>query len=177
MEKTLIYHYTSLSHLIEIFKVGKLHTSQTEKMLKVKKPGLWFTTNSKWEHSAFKRFNDGNFFKIEEVNIHFKAKNPRSKFATLISTADKLDFLKSKRLDNIDKNKPINSGLPDSYEESKVISEFIEVGESREVILNYFQRSESVINRIIKEKLDGQLEDNDPYVIAAKKILGHTDNS
>ena len=59
MEKTLIYHYTSLSHLIEIFKVGKLHTSQTEKMLKVKKPGLWFTTNSKWEHSAFKRFNDG----------------------------------------------------------------------------------------------------------------------
>ena len=59
MEKTLIYHYTSLSHLIEIFKVGKLHTSQTEKMLKVKKPGLWFTKNSKWEHSAFKRFNDG----------------------------------------------------------------------------------------------------------------------
>jgi hypothetical protein len=39
--------------------VGKLFTSQTEKMLKVKKPGLWFTTNSKWEYSAFKRFNDG----------------------------------------------------------------------------------------------------------------------
>jgi len=124
-----------------------------------------------------KRFNDGNFFKIEEVNIHFKAKNPRSKFATLISAADKLDLLKSKRLDNIDKNKPINSGLPDSYEEGKVISEFIEGGESRQAILNYFQRSESVINRIIKEKLDGQLEDNDPYIIAAKKILGHTDNS
>ena len=30
-----------------------------EKMLKVKKPGLWFSTNSKWEYSAFKRFNDG----------------------------------------------------------------------------------------------------------------------
>ena len=60
MEKTLLYHYTSLSHLIEIFKTGKLLTSQTEKMLKVKKPGLWFTTNSKWEYSAFKRFNDGN---------------------------------------------------------------------------------------------------------------------
>jgi hypothetical protein len=28
-------------------------------MLKVKKPGLWFTTNSSWEYSAFKRFNDG----------------------------------------------------------------------------------------------------------------------
>ena len=60
MEKTLLYHYTSLSHLIEIFKVGKVLTSQTEKMLKVKKPGLWFSTNNKWEYSAFKRFNDGN---------------------------------------------------------------------------------------------------------------------
>ena len=59
MEKTLLYHYTSLSHLIEIFKVGKVLTSQTEKMLKVKKPGLWFSTNSEWEYSAFKRFNDG----------------------------------------------------------------------------------------------------------------------
>ena len=28
-------------------------------MLKVKKPGLWFSTNSEWEYSAFKRFNDG----------------------------------------------------------------------------------------------------------------------
>ena len=60
MEKTLLYHYTSLSHLIEIFKAGKVLTSQTEKMLKVKKPGLWFSTNNKWEYSAFKRFNDGN---------------------------------------------------------------------------------------------------------------------
>ncbi len=59
MEKVLLYHYTSLSHLIEIFKTGKLLTSQTEKMLKVNKPGLWFSTNSKWEYSAFKRFNDG----------------------------------------------------------------------------------------------------------------------
>jgi len=59
MEKTLIYHYTSLSHLIEIFKTGKLLTSQTEKMLKVKKPGLWFSSNPNWEPSAFKRFNDG----------------------------------------------------------------------------------------------------------------------
>ena len=59
MEKTLLYHYTSLSHLIEIFRVGKLLTSQTEKMLKVKKPGLWFTKNQEWEFSAFKRFNDG----------------------------------------------------------------------------------------------------------------------
>ena len=42
------------------FKVRKVHTSQTEKMLKVKKPGLWFSTNNKWEYSAFKRFNDGN---------------------------------------------------------------------------------------------------------------------
>ena len=74
MEKTLLYHYTSLSHLIEIFKTGKVLTSQTEKMLKVKKPGLWFSTNSKWEHSAFKRFNDGKkeFDLNQIIRIRFK---------------------------------------------------------------------------------------------------------
>ena len=72
MEKTLLYHYTSLSHLIEIFKVGKVLTSQTEKMLKVKKPGLWFSTNNKWEYSAFKRFNDGN---KEAVMTYYKFKD------------------------------------------------------------------------------------------------------
>ena len=59
MEEIKLYHYTSISHLIEIFRTGKLKLSQTDKMLKVKKPGLWFTTNSEWEYSAFKRFNDG----------------------------------------------------------------------------------------------------------------------
>lgn len=168
------FHY-ELKKLLSARDSGSITKSEFEK----RKKALFELKNnlSDEKKSLLKRFNDGNFFKIEEVNIHFKAKNPRSKFATLISTADKLDFLKSKRLDNIEKNKPINSGLPDSYEESKVISEFIEGGESREVILNYFQRSESVINRIIKEKLDGKLDDNDPYVIAAEKILGHTDNS
>ena len=59
MEEIKLYHYTSISHLIEIFRTGKLKLSQTDKMLKVKKPGLWFSTNSEWEYSAFKRFNDG----------------------------------------------------------------------------------------------------------------------
>ena len=59
MEEIKLYHYTSISHLIEIFRTGKLNISQTDKMLKVKKPGLWFSTNSEWEYSAFKRFNDG----------------------------------------------------------------------------------------------------------------------
>ena len=59
MEEIKLYHYTSISHLIEIFRTGKLKLSQTDKMLKVKKPGLWFSTNSEWEFSAFKRFNDG----------------------------------------------------------------------------------------------------------------------
>jgi hypothetical protein len=118
-----------------------------------------------------KKFNNGNFFKIEEININFEVKNTKSRYANLRNEADKLDFLNSKRLDNINNNKPINSGLPDSFEENKAISKFIEKGESRQKILDYFQRSEIVINRIIKEKLEGKLEDNDPYVIAAKKIL------
>jgi len=59
MEEIKLYHYTSISHLIEIFRTGKLKLSQTDKMLKIKKPGLWFSTNSEWEYSAFKRFNDG----------------------------------------------------------------------------------------------------------------------
>ena len=59
MEEIKLYHYTSISHLIEIFRTGRLNISQTDKMLKVKKPGLWFSTNSEWEYSAFKRFNDG----------------------------------------------------------------------------------------------------------------------
>ena len=41
MEEIKLYHYTSISHLIEIFRTGKLKLSQTDKMLKVKKPGLW----------------------------------------------------------------------------------------------------------------------------------------
>ena len=97
-------------------------------------------------------------------------------YGNLRNEADKLDFLNSKRLDNINNNKPINSGLPDSFEENKAIIKFIEKGESRQKILDYFQRSEIVINKIIKEKLEGKLVDDDPYVIAAKKILDQANN-
>ena len=48
----------------------------------------------------------------------------------------------------------------------------IEEGESRETIINFFQRSDNVMTKIIRRKLDGELESNDPYVLAAKKILG-----
>ena len=123
-----------------------------------------------------KKFNNGNFFKIEEININFEVKNTKSRYANLKNEVDKLDFLNSKRLDNINNNKPINSGLPDSSEEYKAIRKFIDKGESRHKILDYFQRSEIVINRIIKEKLEGKLVDDDPFVIAAKKILDQANN-
>jgi hypothetical protein len=133
--------------------------------------------NNRAIRKLLKKFNNLDFYRIEEININFETKNPKSRYATLKNEEDKLDFLNSKRLDNISNNKPINSGLPDSYDESNAINKFIERGGSRQEILNYFQRSEIVIDRIIKDKLDGKLEDNDPYIIAAKKILGQENNS
>ena len=51
----------------------------------------------------------------------------------------------------------------------------IEEGKSREEIVNFFQRSERVMKIIIGKKLDGELESNDPYVLAAKKIINQLD--
>ena len=47
----------------------------------------------------------------------------------------------------------------------------IEEDESRETIINFFQRSKNVMTNIIRRKLDGELESNDPYILAAKKML------
>ena len=38
------------------------------------------------------------------------------------------------------------------------IAQMIEDGESRETIINFFQRSDSVMTGIIRRKLDGELE-------------------
>ena len=127
------------------------------------------------KRKLLKKFNDGDFFRIEEINIHFKPKNLSSLILDFLTEEDKLDFLNSRRLDNINNNKPINSGLPNSAEENETIRKFLEIGESREIIIDYFQRSESVLTRVITEILQGKLEDDDPYVIAAKKILDQTD--
>tara|TARA_Y100001970_G_scaffold279088_1_gene385842 strand:+ start:141 stop:644 length:504 start_codon:yes stop_codon:yes gene_type:complete len=116
-------------------------------------------------------FNHGNYFKIEEVNIYFSPVNPRSPIAKLITKEDRLDFLQTKRVDNINNGKPINHKLPESHEEGEAIAKMIEEGKSRDSIINFFQRSESVLTEIIKKKIDGDLESNDPYVLAAMKIL------
>ena len=120
-------------------------------------------------------FNHGNYFKIEEVNIHFSPVNPVSPIARLITKQDKLDFLQAKRIDNINEGRPINHGLPESHEEGEAIARMIEEGESREEIVDFFQRSERVMKVIIGKKLDGELESNDPYVLAAKKIIDQLD--
>ncbi len=116
-------------------------------------------------------FNHGNYFKIEDINIHFSPVNPVSRIARLISKQDRLDFLQTKRIDNINEGRPINHGLPESHEEGEAIAKMIEEGKSREEIVNFFQRSERVMKIIIGKKLDGELESNDPYVLAAKKII------
>jgi len=117
-------------------------------------------------------FNNGNLFKIEEININFKPVNPMSPIARFEYTPEqRADFIYARRLDNINKNKPFNSGLPESHEEGNAIAKMIEEGESRETIINFFQRSNNVMTKIIKRKLDGELESNDPYVLAAGKIL------
>ncbi len=120
-------------------------------------------------------FNHGNYFKIEEVNIHFSPVNPVSPIARLITKQDKLDFLQAKRIDNIKEGRPINHGLPESHEEGEAIARMIEEGKSREEIVDFFQRSERVMKIIIGKKLDGELESNDPYVLAAKKIIDQLD--
>ena len=119
--------------------------------------------------------NDGDYFKIEEVNLNFSPINPRSKYRQLTSKHQKLSFLYAKRWSNLLSKKPINSGLPDSKEEAKAIKDMIREGESRQRILNFFQRSESVLHKIIKKTLAGDLDDDDPYVIAANRMLDQTD--
>lgn len=119
-------------------------------------------------------YNNGDYFKVEEVNLHFSPVNPKSKYITLNSEHQKLNFLYSKRWNNLLNKKPINSGLPDSKEEAKAIKDMIEEGKSRERILYYFQRSESVLHKIIKKTLAGELDDDDPYVIAANRMLDQT---
>ena len=146
-----------------------------DEFIKLKKK--LFTEKNKFDGGKKKllvHFNNGNYFKIEEINIHFSPINPHSKYSKLISKQDKLDFLHSKRLGNIDKNKPINTGLPDSKEESEAIKAMIEEGESRQKIFYFFQRSETVLHKIIKKTLAGELDDEDPYILAAKRILDQT---
>mgnify|MGYP001360191678 CR=1 FL=1 len=119
-------------------------------------------------------YNDGDYFKIEEINLYFSPVNPSSRYRQLSSENQKLNFLHTKRWNNLLNQKPINSGLPDSKEEAEAIKKMIEKGESRTRILNFFQRSEKVLGDIIKKNLEGELDNDDPYILAAKKLLDQT---
>ena len=118
-------------------------------------------------------FQNGDYFKIEEVNPDFIAINLKSKYRYL-SINQKLNNLISQRMDNLLNKKPINHGLPDTKEESEAIKDMIGEGESRDRIFYFFQRSETVLHKIIKKTLAGELEDDDPFVLAAQKILDQT---
>ena len=119
-------------------------------------------------------FNHGDYFKIEEVNIYFSPVNPVSPINNLITKEDRLDFLHAKRIDNINEGRPINHGLPGSKEENEAIAKMINERESRQRIFKFFQRSEKVLHQIIKKTLKGELKDDDPYVLAAQRILDQT---
>ena len=120
-------------------------------------------------------YNEGDYFKIEEIKINFTPINENSPYIELTSDNQRLMFLYTRRWNNLLKQKPINTGLPDSKEEAKAIKKMIEEGESRQRIFSFFQRSESVLHDIIKKNLEGRLDEDDPYAQTVKRIFDQID--
>ena len=120
-------------------------------------------------------YNEGDYFKIEEIKINFTPINENSPYIELTSDNQRLMFLYTRRWNNLLKQKPINTGLPDSKEEAKAIKKMIEEGESRQRIFSFFQRSESVLHDIIKKNLEGRLDEDDPYAQTVKRIFDQND--
>lgn len=120
-------------------------------------------------------YNEGDYFKIEEIKINFTPINENSPYIRLTSDNQRLMFLYTRRWNNLLNKKPINNRLPDSKEEAKAIKTMIEGGASRQRIFSFFQRSETVLHGIIRRTLAGELEHNDPYVLAAKRMLNQID--
>tara|TARA_B100001175_G_C19511746_1_gene644353 strand:- start:3608 stop:4018 length:411 start_codon:yes stop_codon:yes gene_type:complete len=120
-------------------------------------------------------YNEGDYFKIEEIKINFTPINENSPYIGLTSDNQRLMFLYTRRWNNLLNKKPINNRLPDSKEEAKAIKKMIEDGESRQRIFSFFQRSETVLHEIIRRTLAGELEPDDPYVLAAERMLNQID--
>ena len=98
-------------------------------------------------------YNEGDYFKIEEIKINFTPINENSPYIGLTSDNQRLMFLYTRRWNNLLNKKPINNRLPDSKEEAKAIKKMIEDGESRQRIFSFFQRSETVLHEIIRRTL------------------------
>ncbi|MEL1231161.1 MAG: hypothetical protein VXA26_07590, partial [Candidatus Neomarinimicrobiota bacterium] len=62
----------------------------------------------------------------------------------------KVEFLRSKRISNINKNLPFNHGIPNSRFENNLIVSWRKEGKSLKEITDYFQRRETVIKSILK---------------------------
>jgi len=120
-------------------------------------------------------YNEGDYFKIEEIKINFTPINENSPYIELTSDNQRLMYLYTRRWNNLLNKKPINNRLPDSKEEAKAIKKMIEDGESRQRIFSFFQRSENVLHEIIRRTLAGELELDDPYVLAAERMLNQID--
>ncbi len=93
-----------------------------------------------------------NFFKIEDHDVNFLPLNPMSPYNDLIGSYEKVEFLRSKRISNMNKNLPFNNGLPNSILENNLIRSWRKEGKSIQEIHEYFQRYETVIRGILKEK-------------------------
>lgn len=92
------------------------------------------------------------FFKIEDHDIDFIPINPMSPYNHLIGSYEKIEFIRSKRISNINRNIPFNSGLPNSILENKLINSWRKQGKSIQEIIEYFQRGERAIRGILKER-------------------------
>ena len=96
--------------------------------------------------------HDINFFKIEDLDVNFVPINPMSPYNDLFGSYEKVEFLRTKRISNINKNLPFNNGLPNSKLENNLIISWRKEGKSIQEIYEYFQRNETVIRGILKER-------------------------
>ena len=75
-----------------------------------------------------------------------------SPYNELFGSYEKVEFLRTKRISNINKNLPFNNGLPNSKLENNLIISWRKEGKSIQEIYEYFQRNETVIRGILKER-------------------------
>jgi SAM-dependent methyltransferase len=144
----IIYDSSKHSPVPEVLQKGNFYSFSERPMGKnkfdsyiLKKAELTYTT---------KDLENMKFFKIEDHNLNFKPINPMSPYNDLSKPYQKVEFLRSKRISNINKNLPFNHGIPNSRFENNLIVSWRKEGKSLKEITDYFQRRETVIKSILK---------------------------
>lgn len=105
--------------------------------------------------ASMKDYHDvisSDFFIVEEEYPNFIPLNLKSPYNELIGSFEKINFLREKRLENFNKGKPLNSGLPESNEEKIKIKKMKNNEKDFLEIVRYFQRSESVLKAILRSQ-------------------------